>query len=814
MKQLLSATLLRRLRAGLFFVLLFAATAASTPPPAPTPEPEPPGSPAIEAYAEWPPRPRHDFTGLANEQPEEPALEAQYWLHNCEFYTPNPDMYTTTVAYRYYSGNYDIVSYQCYNIYNAAVLGSHPADDFFPEISRDAQKIAFVSLRTGNDDIFTMNADGSNVRQVTDYPGIDTHPTWSPDGSQIAFVSERSGDAEIYIMNYDGSGLRQVTFNPGIDMQPDWSPDGKKLAFIHVAKTMIGPHTVQGGFISIYDLGFGRITSQSPVYPFAENPKWSPDSSKIAFQLDANGDFWIDLGMIAFTGVGFSPFIIPAGYPNIDLSMGDWDPHGDSIYFDFLGYIEWNDQWVPSYSKMGRFKLESGSVDYYFGDLVFDPSVASRDLYPPNSGVYPLPEYSRSGNVTLNSWIINLGESELDRFVTYYRFRPESVWQTTDHNFFTIDQPGSTVEFATMSSDYAGNIEPIPPVPDTFTHLYRWLVDSFVSDARGYPIESVAVQIEPAAMNTAVTSRSGLARAYFAGSGEKEAYYEKSGYRKTENLYFNLQSDIAITGTLTGTNEILVNGQFCSTGFPLAGWIIPGSLPVFEMDGRTGQCGARFFFECDEFFCPSSDEIEAGQAILRQTVTIPPDLHKPTLSWYYRQVQNAPSGSSRFEITVTPAIGDMQTLFTSRASALEVWTHAWVDLSAWAGQEVTLDFTMYQEEGEGHLRVDLDEVSLAEWTTPVVTGLTPTHLTNLPNLGPCTITGENLMPGLQIIVNGQDATNITLDSVTGEVSFNLPSGLRPGIYPVTVVNPGGASALTPQPLTIGSFAYLPQVKTR
>ena len=204
---------------------------------------------------------------------------------------------------------------------------------------------------------------------------------------------------------------------------------------------------------------------------------------------------------------------------------------------------------------------------------------------------------------------------------------------------------------------------------------------------------------------------------------------------------------------------------------------------------------------------------DAAQSILRQTVTIPPDLHKPTLSWYFRQNQYVPYEISRFEITITPTTGDSQTLFTSNASTAD-WTHAWADLSAWAGQEVTLDFTLYQAAGEGHIMVELDEVSLAEWTTPVVTGLSPTHLTNLPNLGPCTITGENLMPGLQVIINGQHATILDLNTTTGELTFSVPAGLIPGTHPVQVVNPGGASAHAPQPLIYGSFVYIPRVTSK
>jgi Tol biopolymer transport system component len=96
----------------------------------------------------------------------------------------------------------------------------------FPAWSPDGKKIAVVSLvdrRT-----FVMDADGSNVRQVTREDA--TNPAWSPDGKKIA-VSLRIGFWQIYVMNADGSSLRQLTDTQSDNITPDWSPDGKAIVF-------------------------------------------------------------------------------------------------------------------------------------------------------------------------------------------------------------------------------------------------------------------------------------------------------------------------------------------------------------------------------------------------------------------------------------------------------------------------------------------------------------------------------------------------------------------------------------------------------
>jgi dipeptidyl aminopeptidase/acylaminoacyl peptidase len=93
---------------------------------------------------------------------------------------------------------------------------------FAPEII-DASPHASRRAGDGTLGIYTVNADGSNLAQLT-HAIVDADPSWSPDGSGIAYSSITDGDTEIVIMNADGSRQTRITHSPGQDSGPAWKP--------------------------------------------------------------------------------------------------------------------------------------------------------------------------------------------------------------------------------------------------------------------------------------------------------------------------------------------------------------------------------------------------------------------------------------------------------------------------------------------------------------------------------------------------------------------------------------------------------------
>jgi serine/threonine protein kinase/Tol biopolymer transport system component len=105
-------------------------------------------------------------------------------------------------------------------------------EEWQPSYSPDGTRIAFVSSRSGSQEIWVADADGSDAIQLTSFRGPPTGtPRWSPDGRRIVLDSRVGGDSEIFAIASDGSGLTRLTADPAEDVVPSWSRDGRFIYF-------------------------------------------------------------------------------------------------------------------------------------------------------------------------------------------------------------------------------------------------------------------------------------------------------------------------------------------------------------------------------------------------------------------------------------------------------------------------------------------------------------------------------------------------------------------------------------------------------
>ena len=206
-------------------------------------------------------------------------------------------------------------------------------------------KIAFMSTRNGDGEIYLMNPAGKRVRRLTKDPEYDSAPAWSPDGQKITFMSfrdlHRPGGiilAELYVMNADGTNPINLTQSPErADFSSSWSPDGKQIAF-----TSDEGFKWDGGGgshrnIWVMDADGGNPRNLTNHHTQDEAPDWSPDGNQIAFSSNRNKDWEFENNVIG----NWEVFVMNADGANpINLtnnlawdSSPDWSPDGDRIAF-------------------------------------------------------------------------------------------------------------------------------------------------------------------------------------------------------------------------------------------------------------------------------------------------------------------------------------------------------------------------------------------------------------------------------------------------------------------------------------------------
>ena len=138
-------------------------------------------------------------------------------------------------------------------------------------LAAQGSRMVFSHLAFDNFEIYVMDADGGNRKNLSNNPVDDKDPDWSPDGTKMAFVSRRTGEYQIYVMDADGTNLIKLTDGPETKREPDWSPDGGKIAF-----------TVRDG-INHFEVIDANGKNGVRFEDQTMQPSWSPDGQQIAF---------------------------------------------------------------------------------------------------------------------------------------------------------------------------------------------------------------------------------------------------------------------------------------------------------------------------------------------------------------------------------------------------------------------------------------------------------------------------------------------------------------------------------------------------
>jgi Tol biopolymer transport system component len=159
-------------------------------------------------------------------------------------------------------------------------------------LSPDGTRVAYVSVESGNGQIWVANSDGSGSRQLTNNTSTNFWPFWSPDGQWVAFASMRPGPADIWKVSASGGAPVQVTHSGGF--RGDWSPDGGRIAY--------DTQVLQGGprereqrttTLEIAEAETGKVLRKLSAASLA-SPVWSPDGKRLSATNSGNSVWIID----------------------------------------------------------------------------------------------------------------------------------------------------------------------------------------------------------------------------------------------------------------------------------------------------------------------------------------------------------------------------------------------------------------------------------------------------------------------------------------------------------------------------------------
>ncbi|MEJ2080205.1 MAG: peptidase S41, partial [Acidobacteriota bacterium] len=201
------------------------------------------------------------------------------------------------------------------------------------ELSPHGERALFVA----RGDIFTVPIEKGSTRNLTDSSDAhDKHARWSPDGRKIAFISDRSGEDQVYLIDQDGSSAPEqlTTEFAAMLSAPEWSPDSKKLAFSDKDGKLYILTIADRSVVQVADDEYGGIRDYT----------WSPDSAWLAFSMGNDNDFrslyiWSeqDQALKRVSGESFNEW------------NPSWAPKGDYLYFlsdrEFapqVSTVEWN----------------------------------------------------------------------------------------------------------------------------------------------------------------------------------------------------------------------------------------------------------------------------------------------------------------------------------------------------------------------------------------------------------------------------------------------------------------------------------------
>jgi TolB protein len=160
-----------------------------------------------------------------------------------------------------------------------------------PSLSSDGRRLLYTGYQSGYADVYAIDLSSGSRQRIIKYPGTNTGAAFSPDSSRIAVTLSKDGNPELYVTGSGGGGARRLTRTSGSESSPSWSPDGSEIVYSSDDRGGSQLFRISSGG------GTGRPVPTGRSY--CTEPNWSPDGKKVAFNTRGGGGFEVaitDLG--------------------------------------------------------------------------------------------------------------------------------------------------------------------------------------------------------------------------------------------------------------------------------------------------------------------------------------------------------------------------------------------------------------------------------------------------------------------------------------------------------------------------------------
>lgn len=182
------------------------------------------------------------------------------------------------------SGNKEIYVMDC-DGHNPQRVTNNGSINLKPDFAPSGKEIIYTSYKKGNPDLYRRELFTGLEARISARSGLNAMGAFAPDGNRIALVMTKDGNSEIYLISKEGKELARLTKNPAIEVSPAWSPDGSRIVFVsdRFGKPQLFVMDADGGNVR-------RLTTSGA---YNVTPRWSPRGDRIVYARQANGGFQI-----------------------------------------------------------------------------------------------------------------------------------------------------------------------------------------------------------------------------------------------------------------------------------------------------------------------------------------------------------------------------------------------------------------------------------------------------------------------------------------------------------------------------------------